>query len=60
MAGMELYPKIYRDKIFETRFDPAFATEPIIVATLTPGNYTIQCRSADGGQGIANVEIYEY
>jgi subtilisin family serine protease len=52
--------EIYRLKIREAGVEPGFAQEAIIIATLTPGTYTVHCRGADGGQGIALVEMYEY
>jgi hypothetical protein len=60
MAATELYPQIYTRKIQESTLNPNFTSEAVIIATLTPGNYTIHCRGADGGQGIASVELYEY
>jgi subtilisin family serine protease len=51
---------VYQQKVREAGFEPGSDLESIIIATLTPGAYTIHCRAADGGQGIASVEIYEY
>lgn len=52
--------QIYQDKIKATGVNPTFDEEPVIIATLTPGAYTIKCSSADARQGIASVEAYEY
>jgi hypothetical protein len=40
-------------------FPQRFSNDAALVATLTPGNYTVQVRSADSTTGIALVEIYE-
>jgi subtilisin family serine protease len=58
VAGTQLYPAIYRDKL--TGFAPLSDLEPLIVATLDPGDYTVQCSGADGGEGVAVIEVYEY
>lgn len=54
-----LYPQIYRDKIAGSGFQPG-PKESVIIATLPPGAYTLQCRGRDSGQGIAIVEAFEY
>ncbi|MBI5770573.1 MAG: hypothetical protein HZA93_22540 [Verrucomicrobia bacterium] len=36
-----------------------FTADAALVATLTPGNYTVQVRSADGTTGVVLVEVYE-
>ena len=51
---------IYRKKIEEATLHPSFDQESIIIATLPPGPYTVICSAADGGQGVALVEAYEY
>jgi hypothetical protein len=54
-----LYPQIYRNKIAGSGFQPG-TKESVIIATLPPGAYTLQCRGRDSGQGIAIVEAFEY
>ena len=51
---------IYQKKIESAGFKPASNSESIIIATLPPGNYTVKCFGADGGEGVALVEAYEY
>lgn len=54
---------IYKAKITAAGYapvDPAGAVESIIVATLTPGTYTVECSGVNNSQGIALVEAYEY
>lgn len=38
---------------------PALSKDAALVATLTPGNYTVQVTGVNGGNGVALVEIYE-
>jgi hypothetical protein len=45
--------------IIATGFPPADPREAALLATVTPGNYTAVVRGADGGEGIALVEVYD-
>jgi hypothetical protein len=38
---------------------PAASRDAVLVATLTPGAYTVQVTGAGGATGVALVEIYE-
>ena len=46
-------------EIIATGIPPANPLESAIIATLAPGNYTAVVRGADGGAGLALVEIYD-
>jgi Subtilase family len=60
MGDTQPYPQIYQLKISSAGFAPAADQEPLIVATLEPGSYTVVCSGADGGEGVAVLEVYEY
>ena len=48
-----------RDEIIATGIPPNDAREAALIATIPPDNYTAVVRGADGGSGIALVEIYD-
>jgi hypothetical protein len=48
-----------RTEIVGTALAPTHAAESAIVATLAPGSYTAIVRGANGGQGVALVEVYD-
>ncbi len=46
------------DEIQNNGFAPASALESVIIATLSPGNYTVQLRGYNDATGVALVEVY--
>ena len=46
-------------EIIATGIPPSDPHESALIATLVPGNYTAVVSGADGGEGIALVEIYD-
>ena len=47
-----------REQVIATTIPPSDPKESAIVAKLAPGNYTAVVRGADGGTGVALVEVY--